>query len=47
MTSKASKLRLKRKQRVGRPIKEGVARTDSGHISRAKDPGDPADKVAR
>lgn len=47
MTSKASKLRLKRKQRVGRPIKEGVARTDSGHISRAKEPGDPADKVAR
>lgn len=47
MTSKASKLRAKRAQRVGRPIKEGVARTDSGQISRAKNPGDPADKVAR
>lgn len=47
MTSKASRLRTKRANRVGRPIKEGVARTDSGQISRAKNPGDPADKVAR
>lgn len=44
MASKAQKLNRKR---AGRKLKAGVARTDSGHISRAKIPGEAPDKVAR
>jgi len=44
MASKAQKLNRKR---AGRKIKAGVARTDSGQISRAKVPGEAPDKVAR
>lgn len=47
MSSKAEKLRSKRERQRGRPIKEGVARTDSGRVSRSRKPADPADKVAR
>lgn len=43
MTSKAEKLRRKR----GRPVKPDMARTDAGRISRAKEPAEPSDKVAR
>lgn len=43
MASKAEKLRRKR----GRPLKEGVGRTDSGRISRATGEQDPVDKVAK
>lgn len=32
---------------MGRPIREGVARTDSGQISRAKNPAEAPDKVAK
>src|SRR5690606_28340984 len=44
MASKAAKLNRKR---AGRKMKTGVARTDSGQISRAKVPGEAPDKVAR
>lgn len=37
MASKAER----RRRKAGRPIKEGVGRTDSGRISRAKDGGGP------
>lgn len=47
MSSRAEKLRSKRDRQRGRPIKEGVARTDSGRVSRSRKPADPADKVAR
>ena len=47
MASKSAKLKAKRERQKGRPLKEGVARTDSGAISRSKRPADPADKVAR
>lgn len=43
MKTKGAKLKAKR----GRPVKPNMARTDSGQISRAKNPSDPADKVAR
>lgn len=44
MASKAEKLNRKR---LGRKMREGVARTDSGQISRAKAAGEAPDKVAR
>lgn len=44
MASKAEKLSRKR---AGRKLKTGVARTDSGAISRAKTPGEAPDKTAR
>lgn len=47
MTSKSAKLRNHRNRQRGRPVKEGVARTDSGQISRSTKHTDPADKVAR
>ena len=47
MASRAAKLKAKRERQKGRPLKEGVARTDSGAISRSRRPADPADKVAR
>jgi hypothetical protein len=47
MSSRAAKLRSKRKAQIGRPLKQGVARTDSGQISRAQNPAEPSDKVAR
>lgn len=44
MASKAARLNRKR---AGRKLKAGVARTDSGAISRAKAPGEAPDKLAR
>jgi hypothetical protein len=46
MSSRAAKLKAHRAKR-GRPLKEDVARTDSGAISRSKHPAESADKVAR
>jgi hypothetical protein len=45
MASKAAKLRNKRMR--GRPCKEGVARTEGGRISRAAEPGEAPDVLAR
>jgi hypothetical protein len=45
MASKLNKVRIKRKP--GRPLKKDMARTETGQISRAKNPGEPADKVAK
>jgi len=47
MVSQAERLRSKRNAQRGRPIKQGVGRTDTGRISRSKEPSEPADKVAR
>lgn len=45
MAKAASKAERRRKR--GRPIKEGVARTDNGRISRAANTNEAPDKVAR
>ena len=45
MAGKLGKPQIKRK--AGRPLKKDMARTDTGQISRAKNPGEPADKVAK
>jgi hypothetical protein len=46
MASKAAKLRTKRIIR-GRPCKDGVGRAESGRISRAADPGEAPNVLAR
>ncbi|MBX5131620.1 hypothetical protein HJB80_02795 [Rhizobium lentis] len=45
MAKAASKAERRRKR--GRPIKQDVARTDSGRISRAANANEPPDKVAK
>lgn len=47
MASKAEKLRAKRGQQRGRPVKPDMPRTDSGRISRSKTRTEAADKVAK
>lgn len=48
MTSKAAKLRIKReRQKRGRPCKTDVPRTESGRISRAKNPDEAPDRLAK